>query len=262
MGSFSNTVNESLGQLLDTSKVPMILVRSSGEDLLGQTQVYSMVPSHRWYGRMLGHYAGQSLKKKRVAIISHGSDAISQEMNEGFKEAFVKTGGFIVGTWTPDQKDLWNDLKMTEPDAYFVPAAFGSNESLLDLVLGQPTDVLTAQRFLRKTGKAPLYQVQSFTSSDPHQGVKDFVALYEKRYQQKPDELAAAAYESIRIILQAYFLSLSVKDKPMLETIQSKDLGGIYGIGRFTKDRIFMRPIPITRTLLGVEEFKGRIQPE
>jgi len=262
IGSFSNTVNQALLDIAGKNNLPLLLTRTSSEDLIANKQVFAMVPTHRWYGRMLGFYAVQSLKKKRAAIIFHPDDAISLEMNEGFKEAFVKSGGFIVGTWAADQKDLWNDIKMTEPDSYFVPAAFGKREPLLDLILTSETDILSSTRFFRKAGKGALYRAQSFTPQDPHKGVKDFVALYEKRYGQKPDELAAASYETIRIILQAYFLSLSVKDQPMLDTIQSKDLGGIYGIGRFTKDRNFMRPIPITREVKGVEEFKGRIQPE
>ncbi|RYZ53358.1 MAG: hypothetical protein EOP07_17970 [Proteobacteria bacterium] len=262
IGSFSNTVNQSLLETMATNKTPLLLTRSSSDDMVQSEQVYAMVPSSRWYGRMLGFYAAQSLKKKRTAIVYRADDAISLEMNEGFKEAFVKAGGFVVGSWTADQKDLWNDIKMTEPDSFFIPAAFGSNESLIDLLLSSKTDIFSTSRFVRKAGAGAVYRAKSFTQLDPHQGVKDFVALYEKRYNQKPDELAAASYESIRIILQAYFLSLSVKDQPMLESIQSKDLGGIYGIGRFTKDRFFMRPIPITREFQGVEEFKGRIQPE
>ncbi|MBC7660615.1 MAG: ABC transporter substrate-binding protein [Chitinophagaceae bacterium] len=262
IGSYSNIVNEALAPLLDSNKIPLFLVRSSGSELIERRQIYAMVPSHRWYGRMLGFYAAQNLKKKRAAIIVHPDDEISTEMTEGFKEAFQKAGGFVVGTWNTDQRNVWNDIKMTEPDTYFVPAALGSKESLLEAILNTKADILTGKRFLRKSPVATLYQVQSYTNLDPHQGVKDFAALYEKRYGQKPDELAAAAYESIRIILQAYFLSLSVKNKPMLESMQTKDLGGIYGIGHFTKDRIFMRPIPITRSIQGAEEFKGRIQPE
>ncbi|MBC7532238.1 MAG: ABC transporter substrate-binding protein [Oligoflexus sp.] len=262
IGSFSNTVNQSLLEVVGKNNIPLLLTRSSSDDMVDNKQVYAMVPTHRWFGRILGFYAVQSLKKKRAAIIYHPDDPISLEMNEGFREAFVKSGGFIVGAWTTDQKDLWNDIKMTEPDTYFVPAAFGKKEPLLDLVLTSETDTLTSSRFFRKAGTGALYRAQSFSALDPHKGVKDFLALYEKRYGQKPDELAAASYESIRIILQAYFLSLSVKDQPMLDAIQSKDLGGIYGIGRFTKDRNFMRPVPITREIRGVEEFKGRIQPE
>jgi branched-chain amino acid transport system substrate-binding protein len=262
IGSFSNTVNQGLLETMATSKTPLLLTRSSSDEMVKGEQVYAMVPSSRWYGRMLGFYAAQSLKKKRAAIVYRSDDAISLEMNEGFKEAFVKAGGFVVGSWTSDQKDLWNDIKMTEPDSFFIPAAFGEKEGLIDLVLSSKIDIFSGTRFTRKAGAGAVYRAKSFTQLDPHQGVKDFVALYEKRYNQKPDELAAASYESIRIILQAYFLSLSVKDQPMLESIQTKDLGGIYGIGRFTKDRYFMRPVPITREWQGVEEFKGRIQPE
>lgn len=262
IGSFSNTVNQGLLELQGQSNIPLLLPRSTSEDMIAHKDVFAMVPTHRWYGRMLGFYAAQSLKKKRAAIVYHPEDAISLEMNEGFKEAFVKAGGFIVGSWTARQKEIWSDIPMLEPDCYFIPAAFGKDESLIDLVLTSKVDILSSSRFFRKAGEGALYRAPSFSKLDPHQGVKDFVALYEKRYGQKPDELAAASYESIRIILQAYFLSLSVKEQPMLDTIRSKDLGGIYGIGRFTKDRNFMRPIPITRELHGIEEFKGRVQPE
>ncbi|MES2745089.1 MAG: ABC transporter substrate-binding protein [Bdellovibrionota bacterium] len=262
IGSFSNIVNYSVLESLKKSATPLLLTRTAPDSLLSNEQVFTMVPSFKWYGRMLGFYAAQSLKKKRLAIITHPGDAISLEMKDGFTEAFTKAGGFIVGTWSANQKDVWKDVTMTEPDAYFIPAAFGENESLIDRVMATESDVLSSQRFLRKTGSAVVYKALGFTPLDPHQGVKDFVSLYQKKYGQPPDETAAAAYESIRIILQAFFLSLSVKDKPPLETIRTRDLGGIYGIGRFTKDRVFMRPIPITRTVKDIEEFKGRIQPE
>lgn len=262
IGSYSNTVNQSLLDVLKKAKVPLLLTRPATDEMVGNDQVFTMVPSYKWFGRMLGFYASQSLKKKRVAIIQQPSDPISLEMKEGFVEAFQKNGGFVVGTWTATQKDLWKDIQMTEPDAFYIPAAFGEKEPLIDLALASRIDILSSQRFLRDGGNATIYKALGFTALDPHQGVKDFVSTYQKKYGQVPDETAAAAYESIRIILQAFFLSLSVKDKPALETIRSSDLGGIYGIGRFTKDRVFMRPIPITKTTKGVEEFKGRIQPE
>ena len=262
IGSFSNTVNQSLLEILEASNTPMLLVRSTGDEMISHRQVFSMVPSHRWLGRMAGFYAAQSLKKKRAGLIYHADDAISIEMNEGFKEAFIKAGGQIVGSWTAQQHDAWDSIKGLQPDSLFIPAAFGGAESLIDSALASPIDILSTSRFLRKAGAGALYKAKTFTNLDPNQGVKDFVELYEKRYQQKPDELAAASYESIRIILQAYFLSLSVLDKPMLEAMQTKDLGGIYGIGRFTGERAFIRPIPITREISGKEEFRGRIQPE
>lgn len=262
IGSYSNIVNQSLRGILKEKSIPLLLTRPASDDLLASEQVFTMVPSYKWYGRMLGFYAAQSLKKKRAAIVLHPGDSIAAEMNEGFKEAFTKSGGFVVGTWNADQKDLWKDIQMSDPDAFYIPVAFGEKEPLIDLVAQSSIDILTSQRFMRKGGKGDVYKALSFTPLDPHQGVKDFVALYQKKYGQAPDETAAAAYESIRIILQAFFLSQSVKDMPPLETIRNRDLGGIYGIGRFTKDRVFMRPIPITRTHKGVEEYKGRIQPE
>ncbi len=262
IGSYSNTVNQSIATILKPQGVPLLLTRPASDDLLSDDLVFTMVPSYKWYGRILGFYAAQSLKKKRAAIVLHPGDVISEEMKQGFVEAFTKAGGFIVGTWTADQKGIWKDIQMTEPDAFYVPAAFGEKEPLIDLIANGSIDILSSQRFLRKDVKAPVFKALSFSALDPHQGVKDFVALYQKKYGQIPDEVAASSYESIRILLQAFFLALSVKDKPAIETIRTRDLGGIYGIGKFTKDRVFMRPIPITRTVNGVEEFKGRIQPE
>jgi branched-chain amino acid transport system substrate-binding protein len=262
IGSFSNIVNCSLLEALKKSNIPLLLTRPAPESMLSQEPVFTMVPSFRWYGRMLGYYAARSLKKKRVATLIHNDDAISLEMKEGFAEAFTRAGGVMVGVWSAQQKELWTEVAASQPDAYFIPAAFGINEPLIDLALATQADVMASQRFFRKTGSASVYRASAFSPLDPHQGVKDFVALYQRKYGEIPDEIAAAAYESIRIILQAFFLSLSVKEKPALETIRSGDLGGIYGIGRFTKDRVFLRPIPITRTVNDVEEFKGRIQPE
>ena len=262
IGSYSNTVNQSLLAVLKAKQIPLVLTRPASDDLLKNDQVFTMVPSYRWYGRIIGFYAVRSLGKKRAAVIIHPDDKISSDMREGFIEAFTKAGGFIVGTWEANQKDLWKDIQMTDPDAFYIPVAFGENEPLIDIITSSPIDILTSQRFMRKGGNGAIYKALSFTPLDPHQGVKDFVALYQKKYNQLPDETAAAAYESIRIVLQAFFLSLSVKDMPPLETIRKRNLGGIYGLGSFTKDRVFMRPIPITRTVKGVEEFKGRIQAE
>lgn len=262
IGSFSNTVNQSLLEVLKKANVPLLLTRPATEDLTRTEQVFTMVPSYKWYGRMLGFYAGQSLKKKRVAIIQQPGDPISDEMKEGFVEGFTKVGGFIVGTWSAGQKDLWKDIQMSEPDAFYIPAALGAKEPLIDIAVNSKIDILSGQRFLRPAGTATIYKALAFTPLETHQGVKDFVSLYNKRYGQVPDETAAAAYESIRVILQAFFLAQSVKGKEALGIISGTDLGGIYGIGRFSKDRVFMRPIPITKTTKGVEEFKGRIQPE
>ncbi len=263
IGSYSNTINQAFLEAVAKNHVPLLLIRPAGAEFAHESQVFSMTPTYTWFGRMLGYYAAQSLKKKRVAILLHDKDPIAVEMNKGFVEAYRKAGGFIVGSWTANQQDVWDAITQTEPDAYFIPAAFGKKEALIDKAVHSTTDILSFERFFRAPPTASaLFQVKSFTQLDPHKGVQDFVALYEKKYQAKPDEVAAAAYESIRIILQAYFLSLSVKDNSVFDTFRARELGGIYGLGRFTGDRFFMRPIPITKIQGGKEEFRGRIQPQ
>ncbi len=79
---------------------------------------------------MLAKFALQSLKARRVAILTDVSAAYSAGLTTYFKEQFIAGGGQVVAEqkFTKDDKDFKAQLtaiKTQNPDAIFMPIYYG-----------------------------------------------------------------------------------------------------------------------------------------
>lgn len=265
IGSMSNTANQAILASNTDKTIPVLLPNASSEELLERPNVFGLSVSDRWQGRLIAYYAKNSLMRSKVLLVEDTNNPRSEPFIAGFKEAFAKIGGTVVA-----QVDLAKDSALPEagankPDLIVFTGGSLTQNALTEAIDRSGLDLLVSNNFRLPAparAKGALFILQNFSELDPHPEVQDFVKTYKSRYNETPDMLAAAAYEGVRVILHSFMLSRSVAGRSIMDILSNDPLGGIYGVGQFNKDRIFMRPIPFLVSSKGKLAFKNRIKPE
>ncbi|MEY4940683.1 MAG: hypothetical protein RIQ93_2418 [Verrucomicrobiota bacterium] len=170
-------------------------------------------------GPVLAKFALQTLKAKRIAILSSTSSAYSVGLAKFFKAAAVAGGATIVAEpkYSEGDKDFRAQLtaiRAANPDAIFQPGYY--NEGALiciqarDLGLTIPIfggDAWEAESLMELGGKAVegAYLCSHYSPEDPSPRVQQFVAAYKKRFggNYAPDSNASLGYDSALLLADA-----------------------------------------------------------
>ncbi|MBN9004599.1 MAG: ABC transporter substrate-binding protein [Rhizobiales bacterium] len=205
--------------LATQAKVPEV-VMAAGTSIITEKSPYIVRTSFTLgqSSTIIGDWAVKNGIKKVATLTSDyapGNDAL-----KFFKEHFTKGGGQIVEEVkvplaNPDFAPFLQRMKDAKPDAMFVfvPAGQGGNfmkqyaERGLDKsgikVIG-PGDVMDDD-LLNNMGDAALGAVTAHIYSADHQSKenKEFLAAYEKAYNQRPGFMAVGGYDGIHLIYAA-----------------------------------------------------------
>ena len=205
--------------LATQAKVPEV-VMAAGTSVITEKSPYIVRTSFTLgqSSTIIGDWAVKNGIKKVATLTSDyapGNDAL-----KFFKEHFTAGGGQIVEEVkvplaNPDFAPFLQRMKDSKPDAMFVfvPAGQGGNfmkqyaERGLDKsgikVIG-PGDVMDDD-LLNNMGDAAVGAVTAHIYSADHQSKenKDFLAAYEKAYNQRPGFMAVGGYDGIHLIYAA-----------------------------------------------------------
>ena len=205
--------------LATQAKVPEV-VMAAGTSIITEKSPYIVRTSFTLgqSSTIIGDWAVKNGIKKVATLTSDyapGNDAL-----KFFKEHFTAGGGQIVEEVkvplaNPDFAPFLQRMKDAKPDAMFVfvPAGQGGNfmkqyaERGLDKsgikVIG-PGDVMDDD-LLNNMGDAAVGAVTAHIYSADHQSKenKDFLAAYEKAYNQRPGFMAVGGYDGIHLIYAA-----------------------------------------------------------
>jgi len=205
--------------LATQGKIPEV-VMAAGTSIITEKSPYIVRTSFTLpqSSTIIGDWAVKNGIKKVATLTSDyapGNDALAS-----FKEHFTAGGGEIVEEVkvplaNPDFAPFLQRMKDAKPDAVFVfvPAGQGGNfmkqyaERGLDKagikVIG-PGDVMDDD-LLNGMGDAALGAVTAhiYSAAHPSQANKDFVAAYEKEFNQRPGFMAVGGYDGIHLIYAA-----------------------------------------------------------
>lgn len=266
------------GPICQQNKIPMISPSSTNPRV---TQVgdyiFRVCFLDSFQGDALARFAVETLKAKKVAIMSDVSSAYSLGLAEYFQTSFKKRGGTV----SSEQKYTKNDtdfnaqltaIKTTAPDAIFVPGYYQE----VGLVIRQARQLgITVPLFGGDGWEAPellqiakeaaegTYYTTHYSPEAQTPEVQNFVKAYRAKYGDTPDAMAALGYDSALVLVDAIKRAGTTEGPKLRDAIAATaGLNGVTGTTKIDANRDATKPATVITIKGGKFQYVDTIQPE
>lgn len=228
-------------------------------------------------GTVMATFAKDNLKAKNVVILVDNSSDYAKGLAQFFKAAFTKGGGNIAAEESYLQKDTdfkatLTKIKASNPDMIYIPGYYQevgmivkqAREMGLNVPMagGDGWDSAKLPEIASKAALNNTYFSSLYSPDDDSKLNKDFVAAYQKAYNEKPDVFAALAYDSALLVINA------IKSANALDTVKIKDamaktagFTGVSGNVTFNEQHNPVKSAVIIEYKDGAQVFKTKINP-
>jgi len=217
-------------------------------------------------GAALAQFARETLKAKRMAVLTDVSTAYSVGLADYFKQAFIKGGGEIVveqkySGGDRDFKAQLTTIKAAGVDALFVPGYYTEvgliARQARELGLTYPLfggDGWEAPELIQIGGAAVegCYYSTHYSPEVKDPAVQKFVASFKAKYGSVPDAMAALGYDSAMLLADAMKRANSTDGPKVRDTLAAtKDFPGIAGKITIDANRDAQKPLVILEVTNG-----------
>ena len=192
---------------------------SSTDVTAGKDNMFQVCFTDPNQGTGSADYIAENLSGAKVAVIYRNDDAYSQGIRDTFVAEAGAKGISIVyqGTFTKDtQTDFsvqLNDAKNSSADLIYLPTYYDANA----LILTQANAMGYAPKYFGVDGMDGILSVKGFDTSlaegvmlltpfnadADDEATKSFVAKYQEKFGEVPNQFAADAYDCVYAIYQA-----------------------------------------------------------
>jgi branched-chain amino acid transport system substrate-binding protein len=228
-------------------------------------------------GAVLAKFARQTLKAKRVALLTSVSSTFSVGLAKVFRESFTEDGGEIVGEQKYGDRDKdfraqLTALRALHPDAiaamgYYTEGALICRQAR-ELGLTCPLisgDGWEAPELIEIGGPAVngVYFSAHYSSESTAPEVRAFVEKYRAKYSgETPDSLAPLAYDATLILAQAITRAGKTDGPAVRDALaQTKDFPGVTGRTTIDAQRNASKPAVIITVENGHFRYVETIAP-
>ncbi|GIV15471.1 MAG: ethanolamine utilization protein EutJ [Armatimonadota bacterium] len=278
LGEVASSRSLAAAPICQENKIPMISPSSTNPQV---TQVgdyiFRVCFIDPFQGAVMAKFAAETLKVKRVAVLTDVKNDYSVGLAKYFKETFTKLGGQIVAEKSysegdPDFRAQLTAIKAANPEAIFVPGYYSEVGTIArqarELGIRVPFlggDGWDSPKLVEGAGNALegsyFSNHYSHESTDP--AVQGFVAKFKQRFNgEVPDALAALGYDAANILFDAIRRAGSPEPTKIRDALaQTKDFPGVTGKITIDADRNAVKPAVILQ--IRGKEFKyvQTIQP-
>ncbi|OXT06988.1 ethanolamine utilization protein EutJ [Thermoanaerobacterium thermosaccharolyticum] len=198
-----------------------------------------------YQGSVMAQFASEKLNAKTAVVYIDDKSDYSKGLAQSFKEQFEKLGGKVIDTEAyvagdQDFKAALTKIKGLNPDVIFVPGYYQETGKITK----QARDMGITATFLGGDGwDSPdlvkiaggsalnnVYFSNHFINTDPDKTVQDFKKKYTETYGVEPDAMAALAYDSAGMLVQAIKDANSTEPAKIIEALSKlKNFKGVTG---------------------------------
>ncbi len=267
------------GPICQQNKIPMISPSSTNPRV---TQVgdyvFRVCFLDSFQGDALARFAINTLKAKKVAIMSDVSQAYSVGLADFFRQSFTRRGGTVVSEqkFTSQDTDFNAQLtavKGTAPDAIFVPGYYQQ----AGLIIRQARQLgITVPLFGGDGWEAPelldiakeaaegCYYTTHYSPETQTPEVQDFVKAYRAKHNNEtPDAMAALGYDSALVLVDAIRRAGSTEGAKIRDALAAtRGLKGVTGTTTIDKNRDATKPATVITIKGGKFQYVDTIEPE
>lgn len=216
-GTSSNCLE--IAPIAQSARIPLVATTATAPEVTEKRDyVFRACFIDPFQGAVLAKFARDTLKAKRVALLTSTSASYSVGLSKVFRERFIALGGELVADqkYAEGDKDFRAQLtaiRAAQPDA-IAATGFYSEAALIckqarDLGLDIPIfggDGWEAPELIEIGGKAVegTYYASHYSSDSAAPEVRAFVQKYRARFNgETPDSMAPLAYDATLILADA-----------------------------------------------------------
>lgn len=246
LGEVASSRSLEMAPIAQASKIPMISPSSTNPKVteIGN-YIFRVCFIDPFQGTVMAKFAHNTLKSRRVAVLTSVSSAYSVGLAKYFKERFTADGGTIAieQKFTEGDKDFKAQLtaiKAANVDAIFVPSYYTEaaliSKQARELGMNLPLfggDGWEAPQLLQLGGSAVegIYYSTHYSPENDAPEVRSFVEKFKKRWGgEVPDAMAALGYDSAKVLADALKRAGTTEPAKLRDAIAAtKDYVGVTG---------------------------------
>ena len=277
LGEVASSRSLAAAPVAQQNKIPMITPSSTNPKVtqIGD-YIFRTCFIDPFQGLVMAKFATNTLKVKNVAVLRDIKNDYSVGLADVFVENFTKMGGNIVSDESYSEGDTDFSAQLTamkpkKPEAIFIPGYYTEVGLIARQArkLGLTTPLLGGDGWdsprLWEIGGDSLngsYYSNHSSMDDPNPVIQKFVADYKARFNEVPDSLAAGAYDSAHILVDAIRRAGSTEPAKLRDAIaQTKNFPGITGTITIDENRNAVKPAVILRVNNEKLEFVESVSP-
>ncbi|MDQ0203993.1 ABC transporter substrate-binding protein [Pectinatus haikarae] len=284
LGACTSSNTMAITQIANDSKIPLVSSFSTNakvtvsDDGKVNPYVYRVCFIDPFQGTVMGNFATNTLKVKKVAVYIDNSSDYSKGLAHFFEEGFTKNGGQIVAEEAYLQKDsdfkaTLTKIAATNPDMIYVPGYYEEVGKIIkqarDLGITVPItggDGWDSSKLVDIAGADALnntYFTNHYSVQNKTPEADKFITAYKDKYKQDPDAAAVLGYDAATMIIDAIKRAGSADPEKINTALAAtKDLQLVSGKITIDKDHNPVKQAVIIEFKDGKQTFKQAISPE
>ncbi len=247
LGEIASSRSLEAAPICQEAKVPMVSPGSTNEAVTKKGDyIFRVCFIDPFQGTVMAKFALETLKVKKVAILSDVKSDYSKGLAQSFREYFTKNGGQVVversysgGGTDKDFRAQLTSIKAAQPEAIFVPGYY-TEAGLIGKQarsLGLKVPFLGGDGWdspkLNEIAAGSLdgcYFSTHFSPKDTSPKVQDFVKKYTGKFGMAPDGMAPLGYDAMMIIAEAIKTAGSTDGGKIRDALAAtKNFAGVTG---------------------------------
>ena len=277
LGEVASSRSLEAAPIAQEAKIPMISPASTNPKVTEVGDyIFRVCFIDPFQGTVMANFAINTLKVKKVAILTDAKSDYSKGLAKYFKEQFTKNSGVISSEldYNGSDKDFKAQLttiKGAAPDAVFIPGYY-TDVALIaiqaqEIGLSIPLfggDGWESENLLQVAGKAieGHYFSTHCSPEDTSSKMTSFVAAYKAKYNKIPDAMAALGYDSAYVLAEAIKRAGTTEGPKLRDAIAAtKDFEGVTGKFSLNEKRDAVKSAAILQIKDGKFKFLETIAP-
>ncbi len=245
LGEIASSRSLEAAPICQEAKIPMISPGSTNPKVTEVGDyIFRICFIDPFQGTVMAKFALDSLKVKKVAVLTDVKQDYSVGLAQFFREYLTAHGGVVTKeqSYSSGDKDFraqLTSIKSSKPEAVFLPGYY--NE--VALIVKQAEQLGLKVPFLGGDGwDSPSlveiggqsmegqYFSNHFSPEDNAPHIQAFVKNFQAKFNQNPDAMAALGYDSARFLADAIRRAGSTDPAKLRDALAStKDFGGVTG---------------------------------
>lgn len=247
LGEIASSRSLEAAPICQESKVPMISPGSTNPKVTEVGDyIFRVCFIDPFQGTVMAKFALDTLKVKKVAILTDVKNDYSVGLTKYFKEYFNSHGGQIVsersfsgGGTDKDFRAQLTSIKAAQPEAIFVPGYYTEAGLIAKQArsLGIKVPLMGGDGWdspkLSEIGGSAVegcFFSTHFSPQDKNPKVQDFVKRYNEKFKAMPDGMAPLGYDAMMILANAIKTAGGTDPAKVRDALaNTKDFDGVTG---------------------------------